>query len=62
MAIFEGKVYISTWYTKTLPPDWTIALSDKGWTDDSLGLAWLTDVFEKYIKDRTKGVYRLLIL
>jgi hypothetical protein len=37
-------------------------LSDKGWTDDSLGLTWLTDVFEKHTKDRTKGVYRLLIL
>jgi hypothetical protein len=62
MIIFEGKVYISTWYTNTLPLDWTIALSDKGWTDDSLGLAWLTDVFEKHTKDRIKGVYRLLIL
>jgi hypothetical protein len=62
MIIFEGKVYISTWYTNTLPPDWTIALSNKGWTDDSLGLTWLTDIFEKHTKDRTKGVYRLLIL
>ena len=62
MVIFEGKVHISTWYTDILPRDWTIALSDKGWTDDSLGLAWLIDVFEKHTKDRTKGVYRLLIL
>jgi hypothetical protein len=62
MIIFEGKVHISTWYTDTLPRDWTIALSDKGWTDDSLGLTWLTDVFEKHTKDYTKGVYRLLIL
>jgi hypothetical protein len=62
MIIFEGKVYISTWYTNTLPPDWTIALSDKGWTDDSLGLTWLTDIFGKYTKDRIKGIYRLLIL
>lgn len=27
-----------------------------------MGLTWLTDVFEKYTKDRTKGIYRLLIL
>jgi hypothetical protein len=62
MIIFEGKVHISTWYIDTLPRDWTIVLSDKGWTDDSLSLIWLTDVFEKHTKDRTKGVYRLLIL
>lgn len=62
MVIFQGKVHISTWYIDTLPLDWTIAVSDKGWTDDSLGLTWLTDVFQKHTKDRTKGVYRLLIL
>lgn len=62
MIIFEGKVHISTWYTDTLPSDWTIGVSDKGWTNDSLGLTWLTDVFQKHTKDRTKGVYRLLIL
>ena len=27
-----------------------------------MGVAWLTEVFEKHIKDRTRGVYRLLIL
>jgi hypothetical protein len=62
MIIFDGKVHISSWYTDELPRDWTIAVSENGWTNDSLGLAWLTDVFEKHTKDRTKGVYRLLIL
>ena len=62
MIIFEEKVHISTWYTDTLPADWTLAVSDKGWTDDALGVAWLTEVFEKHTKDRTRGVYRLLIL
>ena len=62
MVIFEGKVHISTWYTDQLPLDWTIGVSENGWTTDSLGLTWLTDVFEKHTKDRTKGVYRLLVL
>jgi hypothetical protein len=62
MIIFDGKVHISSWYTDTLPRDWTIAVSENGWTNNSLGLTWLTDVFEKHTKDRTKGVYRLLIL
>jgi hypothetical protein len=62
MIIFEGKVHISTWYTDTLPLDWTLGVSNKGWTDDSLGVAWLIEVFEKHTKDRTREVSRLLIL
>jgi hypothetical protein len=42
--------------------DWTIGLSEKGWTDDKLGLIWLQSVFEKHTAHRTRGVYRLLIL
>src|SRR5450432_479548 len=62
VIIFEGKVHISTWYSDQLPLDWIIAVSDKGWTDDKLGLIWLQDVFEKHIAHRTRGNYRLLIL
>ena len=62
MIIFNSKVHISTQYTDELPNDQTIAVSENGWTNDSLGLIWLTDVFQKYTKDRTKGVYQLLIL
>src|ERR1700722_5588139 len=62
MVIFEGKVHISTWYTDALPLDWIIGVSENGWTDDSLGLTWLTDVFQKHTVYRTKGVYRLFIL
>ncbi|KAG4428553.1 hypothetical protein IFR05_015964, partial [Cadophora sp. M221] len=42
------KVHISTWYSNDLPRDWVIALSEKGWTNDQLGLLWLTTVFEPY--------------
>ena len=62
MIILKGKTHISSWYLDTLPHDWTIAVSDNGWTTDQLGLTWLTDVFERHTKDRTTGVYRLLIL
>jgi hypothetical protein len=62
MVIFEGKLHQSTWYTQPLPPDWVIRVSENGWTNDSLGLTWLTDVFEKHTRARTRGVYRLLIL
>src|SRR5450432_3992596 len=62
VIIFEGKVHQSTWYTEALPLDWTIAVSENGWTDNKLGLVWLQNVFEKHTAHRTKGVYRLLIL
>ena len=62
VIILEGKVHISTWYSNDLPRDWVIALSEKGWTNDQLGLLWLTTVFEPYTAPRTRGVYRLLIL
>jgi hypothetical protein len=62
MIILKGKTHISTWYIDSLPPDWTIAVSENGWTTDQLGLTWLTDVFHRYTKDRTTSVYRLLIL
>lgn len=62
MVIFKGKQHLSTWYSEQLPPDWTIGVSENGWTNDTLGLSWLTDVFEKHTANRTKGRYRLLIL
>ena len=62
MVIFKGKVHMLTWYIDTLPIDQTIRVSKNRWTDDSLGLTQLTDVFKKHTKDCIKGVYRLLIL
>lgn len=61
MIIFAGKLHQTAWY-KALPAQWTIAVSDNGWTTDQLGLTWLQDVFHPYTKDRTVGQYRLLIL
>src|SRR5450432_3930159 len=62
VIIFEGKVHQSTWYTEALPLDWTIGVSENGWTDDKLGLVWLQNVFEKHTAHRIKGNYHLLIL
>ena len=63
MIIFAGKTHRTNWFQNTqLPPDWTIAVSDNGWTTDQLGFQWLQSVFEPHTKHRTKGTYRLLIL
>src|ERR1700716_272618 len=61
MVIFAGKVHQSTWY-QDIPGDWTIGLSENGWTNDNLALQWLQEVFEKHTAARTIGRYRLLIL
>ncbi|XP_044714743.1 DDE superfamily endonuclease domain-containing protein [Hirsutella rhossiliensis] len=38
MVIFQGKVHQASWYEADVPKDWQIAVSDKGWTSDDLGL------------------------
>jgi hypothetical protein len=43
-VIFKGKVHKASWM-KTLESG-HIALSDTGWTDNELGLAWLQDCFD----------------
>ena len=42
--------------------DWTIEVSNNGWTTDDLGYLWLTTVFDKHTREHTVGPYRLLIL
>jgi DDE superfamily endonuclease len=58
--ILAGRVHQSNWY-KGLSPDWVIALSDNGWTNDQLGLEWVKH-FNTHTEARTKGTNRLLIL
>ena len=63
MIIFQGKLHQASWYNDELiPSNWTIGLSENGWTNDKLALFWLQEVFDKYTKARTVGAFRLLIL
>ena len=39
-----------------------IAHSETGWSNDRLGYIWLTEVFDPYTKQHTKGTKRLLIM
>ena len=43
------------------PPDWAVAVSDNGWTNDGLGLEWIKH-FHRHTECRATGAYRLLIL
>ena len=52
----------AAWYKDNIiPHDWSIGVSDNGWTTDKIGLTWLS-LFHKHTKDRTVGTYRLLVL
>ncbi len=59
--IFAGKNHLSAWYEEEgIPYDWVISLSENGWTTNKIGLDLLKH-FDMHTKDRTTGVYRLLI-
>lgn len=60
MIILAAKQHQASWY-QNLCPDWTIGVSETGWTNDQLGKNWL-EAFNKHTKARTAGAYRLLIL
>ncbi len=61
MAILPGKVHQAHWYTKTkLEDNYSIAVSDSGYTNDHLGLRWLSH-FEKFSTPKEAGSYRLLL-
>jgi hypothetical protein len=61
LVIFEAVMHQRAWY-EHLPVDWTIGVSNNGWTTNEIGLFWLEKVFDRFTKDRTVGRYRLLIL
>ena len=60
--IFTGKHHLSAWYEEAeIPRDWVIAVSDNGWTNNELGVAWIKH-FDAHTKTRVVGTRRLLIL
>ena len=59
-VIFKAKHHDSAWY-EDLPYDWAIGVSDSGWTNNELGVAWLRH-FIKHTAHRKVGVYQMLII
>jgi len=47
-AIFKGKQQQKSWY-QVLEPGGHIALSDNGWTDNELGLKWISSVLSQQL-------------
>jgi hypothetical protein len=60
LVIFEAVMHQAAWY-EAIPPDWSIGVSENGWTTNEIGLTWLK-LFHEHTKDRTIGTHRLLVL
>jgi hypothetical protein len=61
-VVVAGKNHLLSWYQNSgFPPNWVIGVTDNGWTTNEMGMDWIRH-FEKYIKARTIGGFRLLIL
>ena len=41
LLIIAGKVYLEHWYRANLPGDYLLAVSDIGYINNQLGLAWI---------------------
>ncbi|EOA83144.1 uncharacterized protein SETTUDRAFT_77516, partial [Exserohilum turcica Et28A] len=52
--IYKGRVHISAWYEEAdIPYDWKLSVSENGWTNNELGLAWL-----KHFDEHTKTQFK----
>ncbi|KAK1845368.1 pogo transposable element with krab domain [Colletotrichum chrysophilum] len=61
-VIVKGAYHLASWTTESgFPGNWVIKPTANGWTDNQTGLDWIKH-FDKHTKNRTKGVYRMLII
>lgn len=61
-VVYKAKSHWTGWHGETDDLLAKFCLSPNGWTDDSLGLKWLIDHFDCFIKNRAGGQPRLLII
>jgi hypothetical protein len=52
LLIFKSKHLSTAWVPDHAPPDWSFTTSKSGWTSDSHGYQWLTEVFEPWSRRR----------
>lgn len=60
--VVAGKTHLESWYCNSpFPPEWTIDLSETGWTNNRIGLDWVKH-FDRHSRPCTIGAKRLLVL
>jgi hypothetical protein len=62
LIIFKGKQHQRSWYNSGDKEGAFFAVSNNGWTNNSLGLYWIQYVFDAQTKDQAGSGYRLLLL
>ena len=55
LLIFKSKHLSTAWIPEHAPTDWHFTTSKSGWTSDSHGYQWLTEVFEPWSRRRLPG-------
>ena len=55
LIILQAVMHQAAWYKNRLSNDWSIAVSENGWTNNEIGFEWLVNVFNCYTKDCTIG-------
>jgi len=62
LIIFKGQNLQHQWFEEDTP-DWLYTTSNKGWTTNGIGLAWLQQVFIPETRTETSETHgRLLVL
>ena len=62
LLISKAKHTNSSWIPKGTPTDWHFTTSNSGWTSDSHGYEWLTQVFEPATRPAIRSQRRLLVM
>jgi DDE superfamily endonuclease/Tc5 transposase DNA-binding domain len=62
LIIFAGENISRGWLPlQEMPEGWHVSCNTKGWTNNLLGVEWLTKCFEPATRDKADGGFRLLI-
>ncbi len=60
--VVADKTHLESWYRNSpFPPEWTIDLSETGWTNNRIGVNWIKH-FDKYSRPSYDRWKRLLVL
>jgi hypothetical protein len=64
LLIFKSRHLSTAWIPEHAPTEWHFTTSKSGWTSDSHGYQWLTEVFEPWSRRRLPGptARRMLIM
>ena len=60
MVILPGEMHLQAWHCNTMPGTWLMGVSETGYSNDDLALAWIKH-FSRYTRGQRDGAYILLL-